>query len=66
MPGRSMISTPQKPIAIATQRRGPTASFSSGTDKAVMMMGAAKAMAIASNSFIMDKTQKKLRLRPWR
>ena len=55
-----MIKTPQKPAPIAIQRRRPTGSRSKGTDSAVMMMGAAKAIATASTSFIFDSAQKKL------
>src|SRR6476660_2541040 len=40
--GRSAISTPQNPIAIADQRRQPTRSPSTSPDNAVTKIGAAR------------------------
>jgi hypothetical protein len=41
-PGRSTTSTPTRPMPMATQRRGPTRSPSSGTDSAAISSGATK------------------------
>src|SRR5579872_5757806 len=40
--GRSAISTPQKPIATALQRRQPTRSRSTSADSAVTKIGVAR------------------------
>jgi len=44
-PGRIMTRTPAKPTAVAVQRRQPTLSPSSGTERAVTSIGEANRMA---------------------
>jgi hypothetical protein len=46
------MTTPMKPSSTAVHRRGPTRSFSSGTDRIVMNSGAAKPIVMASASGI--------------
>ena len=47
LPGRTTTSTPRKPTAMATQRRAPTRSPSSGTARSATMHGAVKLMVAA-------------------
>ncbi len=56
-PGRTMTRTPRKPISTADQRRTPTFSPRSGTEKTVRRSGCAKAItvAVASGNSAMPK-----------
>ncbi len=54
-----MISTPRNPTSTAVQRRQPTCSPSSGTESAVMNIGAAKPIATTSASGSSAKASKK-------
>ena len=53
-----MTITPASPMPTANQRRGPTFSFSNGTDSAVMSSGATKTTATASASGMAARPRK--------
>ena len=52
VPGRTMMSTPMKPIAIASQRRHPTGSPNISAAPSVMISGSAWRIAVALASGI--------------